>query len=243
MLRAEAAQRPPASGVVAVVADPVFSAADERLTGRAGGSRAPRATADRAAAGGEYPRLPHSRREALAILGLVPADQAYGALGFEATKQTVLSGRLRGFRFVHFATHGVLDTERPQLSGIMLSLVDREGRSIDGHLRAHEVYNLDLPAELVVLGGCETALGKLVRGEGVLGLARGFMYAGAPRVALSLWKVSDRSTADLMTAFYRGLLVDGLTPAAALRAAQLEIAERRPHPFYWAGFVLQGDWR
>lgn len=246
--RRERAGRKPPGGLVAVLADPVFSGDDERLRRRVASAAvaAPMRAAQSAAGAlrtGELRRLPHTRREAEAILGLVPADAAWAALGFEASKQTVLSGRLAGFRIVHFATHGVLDSERPQLSGVVLSRLDREGVPVDGHLRAHEAYNLELAADLVVLSGCETALGRQVRGEGMLGLARGFMYAGAPRLAVSLWQVSDRATAELMTALYRGLLNEGLTPAAALRAAQLEVRAQRPQPFYWAGFVLQGDWR
>ena len=122
--------------------------------------------------------------------------------------------------------------------------MDPAGRPIDGFLRAYEVYNLRLQADLVVLSACQTALGEDVRGEGLMGLTRGFMYAGAPRVVASLWRVPDRGTAELMKRFYEGMLVKGLRPAAALRAAQLAMRKdpRWSAPYNWAGFTLQGEW-
>jgi CHAT domain-containing protein len=146
---------------------------------------------------------------------------------------------------VHFATHSLLNNQHPELSGIVLSLVDRQGESQDGFLRLYEVYNLRLAADLVVLSACQTALGKEVKGEGLVGLTRGFMYAGAPRVVASLWKVGDKATAELMRRFYQRMLRDGLRPAAALRAAQVSMMKERQWQaaYYWAGFVLQGEWR
>ena len=248
VLRREAASRVPPAGTIAVLADPVFGPDDPRLGGRraavpsaagpAVGLRGPEGPAAES-----FSRLPHTRGEAEAILGLVPPQLSYRALGFDASKEVVLSGRLRGYRIVHFATHGRLAAAGPALSRIVLSRVDRGGQPIEGSLWAHEIYNLELPADLVVLSGCETALGKEVRGEGLVGLARGFMYAGASRVMVSLWKVDDQGTAELMEAFYRGLLEQGLAPAAALRRAQLEMRSRKEQPVHWAGFVLQGDWR
>jgi CHAT domain-containing protein len=242
----EERERPSPSGLVAVLADPVFDAEDPRVVDGApalptGATTALSQSSDDG--GPTFHRLPSTRDEAEAILELVPAARSYRALGFEASKETVLSGRLAGYRFLHFATHGMLNTEQPALSGLVLSQTDSAGRPVDGFLRAHEIYNLDLPAELVVLGACETALGAEVKGEGLIGLSRGFMYAGASRVMVSLWQVSDRTTADLMASFYRRMLEQGLPPAAALRSAQLEILERKPQPFYWAPFVVQGEWR
>ena len=126
---------------------------------------------------------------------------------------------------------------------MVLSLVDRTGADVDGHVRLHEIYNLDLQSELVVLSACETAAGKEMRGEGLMSLTHGFLYAGARRVVATLWRIDDRATAELMTHFYRGILREGLSPAAALRAAQQELArdKRWSAPYYWAGFVLQGD--
>lgn len=191
------------------------------------------------------PRLPFTRVEAAGVLQTAAASENFRAVGFDATKDLVLGGRRRDYRFVHFATHGYVDADRPQLSSIVLSMVDRAGRARDGFLRAHELYNLELLADLVVLSACETGLGKAVRGEGLIGLTRGFMYAGAPRVAVSLWSVSDRATASLMRRFYEAMLKDGLSPSAALRAAQLAMMKQPgwQHPYHWAPFIVQGDWR
>lgn len=153
--------------------------------------------------------------------------------------------QLAQYRFVHFATHGVLNEAHPELSGIVLSLRDENGTAQDGFLRLHEIYQLKLNAELVTLSACQTGLGKQVRGEGMIGLTRGFMYAGAARVAASLWKVQDDATAELMHEFYKAMLQNNQRPAAALRAAQLAMLSKAAwqQPFYWAAFVLQGDWQ
>jgi CHAT domain-containing protein len=147
---------------------------------------------------------------------------------------------------VHFATHALIDHAHPELSGIVLSLVDGAGRPQDGVLRLHDVYNMRLSADLVVLSACQTALGPNVRGEGLIGLTRGFLYAGARRVVASLWRVDDAATAELMRRFYDAMLGPRrLPPAAALRAAQVDMS-RQPRwaaPYHWAGFVLQGEWR
>jgi CHAT domain-containing protein len=112
-------------------------------------------------------------------------------------------------------------------------------------LRANEIYNLNLPAELVVLSACETGLGKEVKGEGLVGLTQGFMYAGARRVVVSLWNVNDKATAALMQRLYAGMLRGHKTPAASLRGAQIEMLRLRQwqSPYYWAAFVLQGEWK
>jgi CHAT domain-containing protein len=165
-------------------------------------------------------------------------------LGFEASRPNVLSADLTRYRVLHFATHGLLNSRHPELSGLVLSLVDREGRPQDGFLAAHEIYRMKLEADLVVLSACETALGTEIRGEGLIGLARAFMYAGAPRVVASLWRVPDTATAELMKRFYRAMLVEGLRPAAALHRAQQSLRQdpRWAHPYYWAGFTIHGDW-
>jgi CHAT domain-containing protein len=191
-----------------------------------------------------FRRLPSSAREARAIAALVPADQRLLALGFDASRARALSPELAQYRDLHFATHGVLDSRRPELSKLVLSLYDEKGRAEDGFLRLNDIYNLRLDADLVVLSACRTALGQEIRGEGLVGLTRGFMYAGAARVLASLWSVEDRATADLMATFYRNRLRQQLPPATALRRAQLEIARQpgRKSPYYWAGFSLQGEW-
>jgi CHAT domain-containing protein len=149
------------------------------------------------------------------------------------------------YRIVHFATHGLINSEHPELSGLVLSLVDENGKPQDGFLRMSDIFNLEMPADLVVLSACQTALGKEVKGEGLVGLTRGFMHAGARRVVASLWQVDDLATAELMKRFYSGMLKENLRPAAALRAAQTEMSgsSRWSSPYYWAGFVIQGEWR
>jgi CHAT domain-containing protein len=166
-------------------------------------------------------------------------------MDFKANRAAALHPDLRQYRYLHFATHGLLDSDRPGLSALVLSLVDEQGKPQDGFLRAHELYNLQLPAELVVLSACQTGLGKDVKGEGLVGLTRAFLSAGAARVVVSLWNVNDRATAELMTKFYRQMLQAGARPAAALRAAQLELGQQKQWqaPYYWAAFTLQGEWR
>lgn len=190
-------------------------------------------------------RLPFTRFEAEGILAAAPPNQSFKATDFRANRETATSADLANYRYVHFATHGILNSEHPELSGIVLSLVNEKGEPVDGFLRLHEIYNLNLPADLVVLSACQTGLGKEIRGEGLVGLTRGFMYAGAPRVVASLWKVDDAATAELMRRFYSGMLKDNLRPAAALRRAKVEMwkQKRWQSPFYWAAFELQGEWR
>ncbi|HEX6899121.1 MAG TPA: CHAT domain-containing tetratricopeptide repeat protein [Thermoanaerobaculia bacterium] len=241
-IRHEVARRDPPPAMVAVLADPVFTADDPRVTGRPGG---PAAVATRGTTTRAFDRLPDSREEARVLLALAPPGERLSALDFAARRELVTGGALARFRIVHFATHGVLDTEHPELSGVALSMVDERGQPRDGFLRAYEIYRLRLPADLVVLSGCETALGREVRGEGMVGLTRAFFHAGARRVLVSLWPVEDRATAELMRGFYEGLFARGLPPAEALRRAQDDIRRRpdRQAPHYWAGFILQGDWR
>jgi CHAT domain-containing protein/tetratricopeptide (TPR) repeat protein len=190
-----------------------------------------------------FPRLAFTRREAQAILSVAPSGGGMMALDFQASLQTATDPELARYRIVHFATHGLVNSEHPELSGLVLSLVDQQGRPKDGFLQLQDIYNLSLPADLVVLSACQTGLGKDIRGEGLMGLTRGFMYAGAARLLVSLWDVDDLATAQLMSRFYRELLTRGRPPAAALRAAQISIAKEKrwQAPFYWAAFVLQGQ--
>jgi CHAT domain-containing protein len=190
-------------------------------------------------------RLPFSREEARAVVAQAPRASVLEATDFDASLALATSEQLHEYRILHFATHGFINTARPELSGLALSLVDRGGRSRDGFLRLNTIYNLRLSADLVVLSACQTALGKEVAGEGLVGLTRGFMFAGARAVIASLWQVNDMATAELMKQFYIGLLQQRLPAAAALRHAQLELAKdpRWSAPYFWAGFVLQGDWQ
>src|SRR5262249_9618339 len=153
---------------------------------------------------------------------LVPQTESKLALDFDATRAAALSESLSQYQYVHLATHGLLNNTHPELSGMVFSLVDEQGEAQDGFLRTLDVFKLKLNAEMVVLSGCRTALGQDVNGEGLNGLTRGFLYAGAKRVVASLWEVNDKATSELMTRFYKGMLGEKrLSPAAALRAAQL----------------------
>jgi len=252
-----------ASKEVAVLADPVFDSQDQRIPERRPVAQAlsqGRVTSQNqdlpiglerswsetggSERGWKIPRLPFSRREADAIVAATPRGKSFEAVDFDATRATLTSPELAQYRVVHFATHAVLDSRTPELSGIILSLVDRRGRPQNGFLRLWDIYNLHLPAELVVLSACQTALGKEVKGEGLIGLTRGFMYAGAARVMASLWQVDDVATAELMSQFYQGFLKKNLPPAAALRAAQVYMwkQKRWRDPYFWASFQIQGRW-
>src|SRR5262245_3230539 len=261
VLRREQAGRQPASKTVAVLADPVLTPDDPRVKpamargSQNAGKAAPVSDVTRGATDNlvrsaketgvvNWERLPFSRQEAEAIAQMAQR-QSFKALDFEASRATATSPELSQYRIVHFPTHGFLNSQHPELSGIVLSLVDERGQSQDGFLRLHDIYNLKLDADLVALSACQTALGNDVKGEGLIGLTRGFMYAGAPRVIASLWSVKDDATAELMKRFYRGMLKDELRPAAALREAQLSMwrEKRWEAPYYWAGFALQGEWR
>ncbi|HKR14671.1 MAG TPA: CHAT domain-containing tetratricopeptide repeat protein [Pyrinomonadaceae bacterium] len=246
------ANRKPAPKALAVIADPVFSASDSRF--KSGASTAGVSVDDTRIIEHGPPgsgtqlrirRLPFTRTEADRILAVAPPGENLRAVDFRANRSIATSGELSNYRYVHFATHGYLDTSRAGLSAIVLSLVDETGKPQDGFLRTHDIYNLHLPAELVVLSACETGLGKDVKGEGLEGLTRGFMYAGARRVIVSLWNVNDKATAGLMQHLYVGMLRNQKTPAAALREAQIRMLRMNQwqSPYYWAGFVMQGEWR
>lgn len=191
-------------------------------------------------------RLPFSRKEAEAILALAPPPSRFAALDFAASRSAATSPQLDQYRIVHFATHGIVNDTHPELSGVVLSLFDKNGDPQDGFLRLDDLFNLKLNADLVVLSACKTGLGKEARGEGLIGLARGFMYAGAPRVVVSLWSINDQATSEEMRRFYEGMLGSRrLRPAAALRQAQIAMWKQEAwrDPFFWAAFVLQGEWR
>jgi CHAT domain-containing protein/Tfp pilus assembly protein PilF len=267
VLRLEVKGRKAAAKTVAVLADPVFSKDDERVVSNAaqkGTAPAPvsrsraqeaalrdvmRALRDVASSDSpeSLPRLAGTRLEARAITSLLPGKESMQALDFAASRSTATSAALGQFRIVHFATHAVIDNTHPELSGVVLSLVDEQGQQQDGFLRMHEIFNLKLPAELVVLSACRSGLGKEIRGEGLVGLTRGFMYSGARRVVVSLWSVNDRATAELMALFYRKMFEKrgAGSVAAALRSAQVEMWRegRWPSPYYWGAFILQGEWQ
>jgi CHAT domain-containing protein/Tfp pilus assembly protein PilF len=256
-IRRQREGRPRPLGIVAVFADPVFDVADVRvlhasnqapLTPTPPAANLTRAVADIGlSVDGKLhlDRLLYSRKEAAAVISAISPGKTFEALDFNASRSAVMSGILANYRIVHFATHGLLNNKHPELSGLVLSLVDENGRKRNGFLKLQDIYDLNMPADLVVLSGCETALGEKINGEGVVGLTRGFMYAGASRVIASLWSVSDSATADLMAEFYKSLAKDRMRPASALRAAQIHMWKQTQWklPYYWAGFQLLGDWR
>ena len=250
VLRRETAGRPPAPGTIVVLADPVYEADDLRVIGSAIQNKA--ATSNQTASNNQatrdglsLQRLSSTEYEARAIEEITEPAARLVARGFEADRALALSPELSRYRIIHFATHGWLDRKNPEFSAIVLSSVDRQGKPQDGYLRLGDIYNLKLNADLVVLSACETGLGQEIKGEGLVGLTRGFMYAGAPRVMASLWNVNDRSTAHLMRQFYHYLLRDCLPPAEALRKAQLDLSKDASWhaPWNWAPFVLQGEWK
>jgi CHAT domain-containing protein len=254
-----------------LVADPIFDASDPRakiLQGAGGAATSAgqsgemlavnsavgdlTGASNTAAAGGNVKlvRLNGTRAEAQAIAAFARASGLAPDiwLDLDASENKVKTTDVSKYRILHVATHGLLNTERPQFTGVVLSLVGNRAGGGDGFLRTDEIFNLRLGSPLVMLSACETGLGRERRGEGVIGLTRAFMYAGAPTVGVSLWSVSDKSTADLMTDFYKRLLTKGspaTSPSASMRAAQLAMIEGKKYsaPFHWAPFVLVGDWR
>lgn len=259
-------QRTKAAGrAMLIIADPVFNSNDARakkgtapatdaevrglgiqaaLTDVAGVSTP--AASGAAMEGLPLARLNGTRLEADEIAKLAKASggQAEVWLDLDANEDNVVTRDVSKYGIIHIATHGLLNAERPQFTGVVLSLVGNKAH--DGFVRTDEVFNLRLGSPLVMLSACETGLGKEKRGEGVMGLTRAFMYAGAPTVGVSLWSVADKSTADLMTDFYKRLLTagDNTTSSSALRGAQLAMISGKKYsaPFYWAPFVLVGDW-
>ncbi|MBW4614165.1 MAG: tetratricopeptide repeat protein [Desmonostoc vinosum HA7617-LM4] len=253
IIRQQLKGRAQAPKTLAILADPVFTASDERVTGKSTNTNnnldleLQQSALNRSTRNinrGEISRLPNTRTEAQEILKLVPSNHLQ-AFDFDANYNWITNKQLSQYRLVHFATHGFLDSTNPELSGIVLSLVDKQGKPQRGYLRLNEIFNLNFPADLVVLSACETGLGKEVKGEGLVGLTRGLMYAGAARVVVSLWNVNDEATSLLMREFYSKMLQRGLSPAAALRAAQLKLWQQQEwrNPYSWAGFTLLGEWK
>lgn len=241
LLRKDLDGRQPAPKTIAILADPVFSLTDERL----GFSRL-NVPAKFCKVGTEVPlpRLFSTRWEATQIAALVPARDRFQALDFDANLTTALDPGLASFRIVHFATHAFFDDVNAEGSSIALSFFNRSGEPQNGRLGMREIFNLKLPAELVVLSACRTGLGKEVKGEGLMGITRGFMYAGARRVLVSVYSVNDKATAELMRRFYQRLLgKNRLSSAAALREAQIEMARhsRWRSPYFWSGFIIHGE--
>ena len=227
---------------IAVLADPVFDLQDERLAAASiAAAMAPSATRS---AGPILNRLKMSSREAASIEDLAGDREVWLRTGTDASASALSAPAIQKAQIVHIASHGFVDDDVSARTGLALAMVDDAGQPVTGFVGLRQIYNLNLEAELVVLSACDTGLGRNLAGEGLLGLTRGFMYAGAKRVVASLWQVDDRATATLMQYFYEGLLSDGLAPSVALAQAKQRM-QREPrwrHPNYWSGFVLLGDW-
>ncbi|NJL64612.1 MAG: CHAT domain-containing protein [Methylacidiphilales bacterium] len=252
--RQELANRKPAPKQIAILADPVYSATDTRVTGKPENTQlAPEIQIERSALERSaknlqrdgFERLPNTAIEAKTILNLVNSSTNLEAFNFDANFTWATNPALNQFRILHFATHGFADTKNPENSGIVLSQVDKQGKPIRGFLRLGDLFNQDYPAELIVLSACQTGLGEEVNGEGLVGLTRGLMYAGAARVAVSLWNVNDEGTSVLMREFYTEMIRNNKTPAAAMRAAQIKLSQnpKWQNPYYWAAFTVSGEWR
>lgn len=236
--------------MIAVLADPVFNRDDDRVrSGLSNASAADSTTvqlgsATRAERRGGFARLVHSGEEADAILAVTPLGQGIAVEGFKATRETAIRSLSGNYKIVHFATHSVMNNEHPELSGIVLSMVNEDGSNAQGFMPLREIYNLNGSAVLVVLSACDTALGKDIKGEGLVGVTYGFMASGSKTVLASLWQVDDRATAALMRHFYKLMLQDGMTPSAALKSAKEHVRRQKgwEAPYFWAGFVLQGEY-
>jgi CHAT domain-containing protein/tetratricopeptide (TPR) repeat protein len=253
-------RKSPAEREMFVVADPVFSANDPRVASRPGGTGGGRADGVRGMSifrgNTGFRRLQRSRSEGEFVWALAGRAQSQAAFGFEANLSTLLSRSVASSRRVHISSHAYYNTERPDLSGVVLSQVGPRGQRVDGYLGLHRIYSLDWSSELVVLSACEAGIGRRLDGEGMISLARAFLQAGSDRVVSAQWKVREASTEALMKEFYRGLYEQGLRPAAALRAAQIALYRPGPsrggqamssssfaHPYYWASFTITGEWQ
>ncbi len=274
ILRSEQQNRKPAPKTLAVLADPVFTKNDTRFTGNSSDESPKQYCSVKKIAKREtlvetlhvtslhslteqysspknmkiLQRVKNTLNLATEILKLVQPSECIEAFGFDANRAFATNPELSQYRYVMFATHGDINSTNPELSSLVLSLLNEKGEPENGYLRLNDIFNLNLPAELVVLSACDTGLGKVIRGEGLVGLTRGFMYAGSPRLVVSLWKIADDGTAVLMEKFFTKMLKEGLKPAEALRAAQREMLqdekyEKYSAPYYWAAFTLQGEWR
>ncbi len=239
----EQTNRQPAPKVLVGFGDAVFSSDYSPGSNRENNknSTASRSTEDSRVS--KLPRLFNAKRELNAIGNLVGNAAAF-YVEYNATRANLLKLDLSQYQILHVVTHGKLDDDQPEQSGLFFSMVDEHDQPVDGFVGLADIYKMHAPVELVVLSACQAAAGKNLRGEGLIGLTRGFMYAGASSVVASLWKVDDAATAELMKNFYGHLLRDGMTPPAALRAAQNEIRAQPKwrSPYYWAGFTFQGNY-
>src|SRR5215213_11196105 len=251
-LQQEAVDRQPAANLLAAFGDPVFAAdyqpnadkneqviATAQLRSALRDNDLNNETFDPTA----LTRLFHAKRE-LDSLGEVAGEKSLIVREYDATRDRFLHTDLTQFAILHLVTHGYFNPKHPQNSGFVLSDIDRDQKHLQGFIGLREIYELRAPVMLVVLSACQTALGENVRGEGLMGMTRGFMHAGASSVVASLWEVDDRATAELMKLFYSNMLQRGMKTGEALRAAQNSIRQRPEWraPHYWAAFTLHGEY-
>ena len=255
-LQQEATQRQMPANVLAAFGDPVFAtntsqSKDANFNGHDAVAVARLRSAlrdtelnDRSFDLTKLGRLFYAKHE-LDRLREVAGEKALIVTDYAATREKFLTTDLTQFAILHVVTHGLFNPKRPEASGLLLTDVSREEKQLNGFIGLQDIYELRAPVLLVVLSACQTALGKDVRGEGLLGVTRGFMYAGASGVVASLWQVDDEATAELMKFFYSNMLEKGMRPSEALRAAQNSIRQQSTWsaPYYWAGFTLQGEYR
>ena len=242
-------QTNPASKSLLIFSDPVFSAEDSRLS--------PENKTDLTAnneTGEKFRfveslnslvRLDASKTEADSITDILGESNADNFSGFSANRERLLNTDAAGYKILHFATHGLIDESRPELSGIVLSRFDENGQQTDEFFRLHDIYGMNLKSDLVVLSACNTGIGKEVKGEGLMSLNNAFLSVGAKTVMSSLWKVEDGATLELMKNFYDAMANEQITPSKALQQAQIKMwrGGRYQSPFYWAAFTVQGDYK
>ncbi|HEX7331247.1 MAG TPA: CHAT domain-containing protein [Pyrinomonadaceae bacterium] len=259
-LREEKRQRPRRTKILAAFGDPVFASNYQQFKNSGSGEVL---AASQAAGGQSWQRSSrdievkgddidpdtiqplHYSKSELKKLSDLAGSQALIVRGFDASRGVLETIDFSKYAILHFATHGLLNPKNPENSGFLLSMLDFDGKPQNGFITMQDVYSLRVPVDLVVLSACRTGLGKDVRGEGLIGLTRGFMHAGASSVVASLWKVDDEATAELMKNFYANMLQKGLAPAEALREAQNTVRQNPmwQSPHFWAGFTLQGEFK
>ena len=248
LLELDSRQETRGEGIV-VLADPVFTGDDKRVASerndKMSGISEYLDPLLLQSAAREFPRLAETRKEAARIVAAAHGAGVTTLIGFEANRDAVIGGDLNGFDIIHFATHGKLDPTEPALSGLVLSGVSDAGKPLSMFLPSQDVATLRLRANLVVLSACDTGSGHIIHGEGLVGLSRAFFYAGARQVVSSLWRVPDQSTAELMGYFYEEMLANGQDATKALRLAKVRLRQNRRwrSPYFWAPFVVQGEWR
>jgi CHAT domain-containing protein/tetratricopeptide (TPR) repeat protein len=235
-----------------VFADPVFNNSDNRLTAKIetesilpsvlGLNLRDFRLTD---ANGKIPRLFATQTEADSIAETVGKSHVEILSGFAANRERVVHSDISDYQILHFATHGLIDVNRPEVSSIVLSQFDENGHKTEGFLRLQDIYSLDLATDLVVLSACRSGIGKEIKGEGLMSLNNAFLQAGAKSVVSSAWKVDDNATAEFMKRFYANLTNKRLTTSAALQQTQIEMVNftQFKSPFYWAAFTVQGEFR